>query len=434
MQAIGIDIGSSSIKGAVLDLDCGTLRHIEQIPFCEPAPGLPALHVEISPTEIVSRVSLVLRNLLAHAAADCDALYFCTQMGGLILTDAHGSAISNYLSWRDQRNTADGFQEKLRARLTEGLLRNLGNEFRPGGTINLLAWLANHQRLPTGPLIAMGLGDFVVSNLCESAPAAHPTAALGTLDLTRLDWCTEALDGLGIRNVRWPNLVDLRQPVGQIAIDGRHLDCYAAVGDHQCALAGAGLQERELSINVSTGSQVSERTASLRLGAGYQSRPFFDGSWLNTVTHLPAGRALNVLVDLLTALNPAPTATPEIWSRIVSAVGATPDTDLDVALSFFAGPAGDRGHIANIGIDNLTVGHLFRAAIKNMAVNYQNAARTIADGGKGNWDRIVFSGGLTRKFKSLPPLIAAKFGLPFRIAAATEETLQGLLALARRRC
>ena len=73
------------------------------------------------------------------------------------------------------------------------------------------------------------------------------------------------------------------------------------MGDHQAALAGAFLGERELSLNISTGSQASLFTPTWQPG-NYQTRPFFDGRFLNTITHIPAGRALNVLFKLLTEL------------------------------------------------------------------------------------------------------------------------------------
>ena len=55
----------------------------------------------------------------------------------------------------------------------------------------------------------------------------------------------------------------------------------------------------ELSINISTGSQVSRRTDRLEPGE-VQTRAYFHGDLLQTITHLPAGRSLNVLVRLLT--------------------------------------------------------------------------------------------------------------------------------------
>ena len=189
--------------------------------------------------------------------------------------------------------------------------------------------------------------------------------------------------------------------------------------------AGIGLELRELSVNVSTGSQVSMLTQRPQVGDGYQTRPFIDGRFLNTITHLPAGRALNVLIALLSEAAPG----VDLWPRIARAIEATPDTDLDVNLAFFSGPAGnDGGHIAKIGVQNLTLGHLFRGAVNNMAENYANAARKLGD--RSQWDKIVFSGGLAQKIEALRNRVTERIGLKARTSSETEETLRGLLKIA----
>ena len=60
---------------------------------------------------------------------------------------------------------------------------------------------------------------------------------------------------------------------------------------------------------------------------------------------------------------------------------------------------GDRGRIANIREDNCTVGHLFAAAFRAMAGNYAICADRLSPG--RDWQRIVFSGGLAKRFARL---------------------------------
>ena len=42
MRCIGIDIGSSSIKGGILNLESGLVEHTEKAAFPGQLPGLPA--------------------------------------------------------------------------------------------------------------------------------------------------------------------------------------------------------------------------------------------------------------------------------------------------------------------------------------------------------------------------------------------------------
>lgn len=434
MQAIGIDIGSSTVKGAILDLEGRTIGDVVQVPFPSGITGLPPLHFEVDPSAVVMQVETVARQLL-RLAPSCSKLLCATQMGGLVLVDGGRTPRTSYVSWRDQRvlggeGGKGSFFESLRSRLTEPLIRRLGNELRPGNPLTLLAWLADHRALPAGLLTAVGIGEYVLAKLCRAEPAFHVTQTAGMLDLTTRDWCYEATERLGLANIRWPKIVDLQHPIGEWNVDGTCLNCFAAVGDHPCALAGAGLERRELSINISTGSQVSVRTSDAQLGSDYQTRPYFNGEWLNTITHLPAGRSLNALVGLLTELAPIGYAeSSEVWDRISRAVENVPETDLTMSLAFFSGPAGDRGRIENISLENFTAGHLFRAAMNNMADNYVKAAGVLA--GTASWDRVLISGGLAQKLASLTRTIGDRLHLPFRVADGTEETLQGLLGLAR---
>ncbi|HUZ97160.1 MAG TPA: hypothetical protein VMU57_19830 [Edaphobacter sp.] len=102
--------------------------------------------------------------------------------------------------------------------------------------------------------------------------------------------------------------------------------------------------------------------------------------------------------------------------------------DLRAELYFFAGPFGDRGSISNIRGDNLTVGHLFRAAFNNMADTYHQCALRIWP--ERSWRNLVFSGGLAFKLEVLREIIRKRFQTDYRLAPCAEDTLLGLLALA----
>ena len=430
---IALDLGTSHIKGAVIDLERVALGHISLAPFPAALPGLPPFFVEIDPDQIVAAVRQVIRELLPHAP-HCAGIVMCGQMGGLVLTSERGQPLSNYISWRDQRlllpapGDEGTYFDRLVERLSPTDQRQLGREVRPGLPISYLYWLAVENRLPPAGAIAATLTDFVCANLCGSPPAMHLTQAVGALNLETLDWHHSAFAALGLEAVRWPRLLDVREAVGQFEMDGAALPCYAAVGDHQGALAGVSLGYEELSVNISTGSQVGLLTAALELG-DYQTRPYFDSRFINTLTHIPAGRALNVLLNLLTELAAAQQVElADPWPFIEQASSAAANTDLSVDLAFFPSPVGERGAIRNINEANLTVGQLFYAAFRNMADNYYSCALRLSP--TKAWRTLVFSGGLAQKPAMLRQLVAARLPGEVRVCSTTEETLLGLLAIA----
>ncbi len=440
MRCIGIDVGSSTIKGCVLDLVSQTVEHVHQRAFPSPLSGLPSGHFEISPID-VRNATLDLLDQLISVAPESRAIFWCGQMGGVVLVDSRGNPLSNYLSWRDQRTLQvpnapahkPSFVDAIRERWSTATLVELGNELQPGSTSSLLYWLQQNKELPKSFSFAT-IADFVVGQLCQVKPAWDATQAIGLLNVAARSWHLDAFEKMGIPFESLPNLA--RQtghpkqwtPVGIHRRFGREIPCFASIGDQPCALFGIGLQENELSINVSTGSQVSLRTKDFRPG-NYQSRCFVGGGYLNTITHLPAGRSLNTLIDLISEvwLRRGGQAS-DAWQYVVEAVDNCPQTDLRVSLSFFAGPTGNNGSISGITTENLSVGALFLAAFESMADNYQLCAKRIL--GNDEPVQLVLSGGLPRTVPRLRQLIAGRFPIPCRQFAEDEETLLGLLKIA----
>ena len=454
MSFIGIDLGTSFIKGAVLNPDTLTVEHVHRVPFPDPLPGLPPLHREFDPNAVLAATRSLLAELLPLAGL-CEGIVMCSQMHGLVFTTARGEPASNLTTWQDQRvlephpSGRGTCFDVMAGRISAEQIRQLGNELRPGQPVGVLFWLAEQGRLPGPDLFLASLPDFVLANLCGTEPTTETTNAMahGALNLETLDWHYEVLAGLGLDRLRWPRIRRHGEVVGHLkveprhfGVDGKSVPCYTPVGDYQCALTGALLQAGELSLNISTGSQVSMLASSLEFG-DFQTRPFFDGRFLKGVTHIPAGRALSALVKLLSELAEAQAhagreaggpggraVLADPWPYIARAAATAGPTTLQVNLAFFASSCGDRGAITNIREEELTVGHLFRAAFQNMADNYYACALRLSP--ERSWRNLVFSGGLAQKIEVLRALICEKFGVPHRMCPTTEDTMLGLLALA----
>lgn len=208
----------------------------------------------------------------------------------------------------------------------------------------------------------------------------------------------------------------------------RLLPVFAPVGDYHCSQAGALLEDGEISINISTGSAVIQLARGCEFGE-FQTRPWFDGRFLKTITHIPAGRALNALVRLLSELAEAQgVALRDPWEYIVAQAAEAPPSSLRVNPAFYFSAMGDRGSITDAREENLRVGPLFRAAFEGMADNYAQCATRISPA--RDWSRLVFSGGLALKTPLLRRLICDRLGAEHRLAISDEDTLLGLLALA----
>lgn len=431
MRCLALDVGSTSIKGAVLDLARGAVESTVSRPFPAPIGGLASGWFEVSLSAVEREVEHALDALLAFAP-DANRLYCSGQMGGIVVIDASGRPASHYISWRDQRTlesrgSGGTYLDAVRRCWGDDVLASLGNELQPGSTTGLLFWLARHGRLPAGATFAT-IADFLLARRCGVKPTMHVTHAVGMLDHRTGDWHRAAFDRLHLGEIRFPESTDRIAPIGQFSLRGQTLEVFGSFGDQQCALRGAGLRPEELSLNISTGSQVSRRTQTFSPGR-YQTRRYFDGEFLDTITHLPAGRSLNVLVDLLTELAVAEgLAVSNAWDTIVRKAAEVDATNLEVDLAFFAGPLGSTGGIRSVTTENLTVGQLFFAAFRSMAENYAKCAEWLDH--HRAWKSVVLSGGLAQSIPQLRRMIQGRFHMPLRETNG-DETLLGLLDIAR---
>jgi sugar (pentulose or hexulose) kinase len=420
MSFLGVDLGTSFLKGAVLDLEQRQVTQVIRKPFPEPIWNGDPFVCEFDPEAILIAFQSLIDEL-ALLAPDCEGIVVCAQMHGLVLMNRHRQVVSNCITWRDQRATTQhpsgsgSYFDAILAHTTPQEVRQLGNELEPGRPLCFLFWLQEQGKLTPGS-IPISLPDFVISAMSGETPGVDATnaSAYGAFNLETSDWHQGVISKLGLDGLAWPGVRKQGEVAGHLRVGSRRIPCYAPVGDAPAALAGSLLKGDELSLNIATGAQVSRVTDQLCLG-DYQTRPYFDGQFLNTLSYPPAGRALNVVVALLTELASAQhVALPDPWQYITKAVDKVTDTDLQVDPNFFPSPDGTCGKIDRIRADNLNVGHVFRAAFRSMADSYYRCALRLWPDKK--WKNLVLSGGLACRMQALREEIQKRFASDYRLS------------------
>ncbi len=360
MRLAAVDLGASFVKSALLDTETLTVSRVERVPFPPFAGGLPPGRREVPVATILEIVKKQLDRLLADEP-DCGGIVSCGQMHGLVLTDKQRNPLTPFISWMDERSFS---------------LQGTAS----GSTAAILFSLAQSKQLPEGAT-PHSLSDFILVHLCGSEAACEPTMAsgFGLFDAQRSGWRADEIERLGLNPLAWPRIASYREPTGHYrSASGKKVPVYASLGDQQCALLGSLLKPGELSVNVSTGAQVS--LLSERFVPGdREARSYFDGLFLNTVTHLPSGRTLNPRVDRLGG-----------WEA-----------------------AEQTGEL--------------REAYEELAGSYHAAAQKL--GKPASWKRLVFSGGLIVKSRLLQQTVRKRFGLEARVSPTGEDTLFGLLLI-----
>ena len=430
-QYLVLDIGGTFLKAALADVDRGALygvrrrdgANLQQTsfgPWC------------LNPVELMSEVRTTVQEL-SREVSEISGILVTGQMHGWVITDEDLHPLTDVVTWRDDfAAIVNGVEvpavEQLRQELSMTVLKSLGNELRTGLPISSLYARKTRGMLPEHGVVH-SLISFVAHGLVGKLGAhiMHGTdaAAHGLMNVAESTWDSGAVDTFQTKNLRLPEISRDVIQIGEDALLG--CPVYTAIGDQQASLLGVQLGPRQVSLNIATGSQVS--VVSEKPLDSFQCRPYFAGTYLSTVTHIPAGRALNCLVSLVSELSEY--GTDAVWQKISEMVNECKESDLEIDLSFFDSATGSRGFISNICETNLSVGNIFRAAIEQMADTYHSYVQQISD--HDEYDEIVLSGGLTTRFSPLRESIALRFPHKRIIDFKGEDaSLQGLYYLCQK--
>ncbi len=251
-----LDIGSTNIKWRT-----GGENVIHRTAF--PPPVMEeAPRFEVDPDAIARIVTRIMDEISPSR------VFFAVQMHGYVLL-RKGSAVSNYISWRDERGANFSPDFTLTSEYGVGLKPNLPR-------LSLLAPHVQADELCT-------LGSYLV-RLLTGCNRTHITDAAAT----------------GFYNVvrGTADKAPFRLPEATCAVEcaGEYRGCkvYTPVGDMQAAVFGGteGYDaERYYLLNLGTAGQMC--AVSYRFVTGdFESRPYFHGKTLCTVTRLPGGASL----------------------------------------------------------------------------------------------------------------------------------------------
>lgn len=424
-----IDLGASFVKSALVDIEGATIRDISRTSFPpfvrNRAPGVR----EVDLPQVADRFFGALDRLL-QLEPRCEGVLISTQMHGFVLMNREGTPASDFISWQDTRSLGhvpdqSSSFEAFEARIPDRA--RIGNEVGPGHAASVL-FSMSRDGMVLDDVIPVPLPVALLMERLGAAPTADETlaASFGAWDVHRSKWDQALIDALGLGLIQWPRVTVWNEIVAEIEHAGRSIPIYSPVGDQQAALLGSFLSPAELSINIGTGSQVSILSGEPIPGQ-FKVRPHLGNGFIATVTHIPAGRALNVLASLFArqgeSLN-------ETWEEIGRAVEGVTETDLSIDLAFFPSAFGDRGRMENISETNLALGHMFLAAYENMANNYRKAALQLRSD-KEDWGSLVLSGGMAHRNDRLRRIISQRLERRYRLSSSPDETLTGLSVLAQ---
>jgi xylulokinase len=265
---LGIDLGTSSVKVVVVDLDGGLIAQTGAgYPVTSPHPGWS----ESDPHAWLSSTTTAVRAAVAQAGASVVAIGFSGQMHGVVAADRTGAPLRPALLWSDGRASA---QLAAYRRLPAQARVRLANPLSPGMAGPQLAWVKQHEAgVYEATRWALSPKDWLRGRLTGQF-ATEPSDASATLmyDLVNDSWDLEVLDVLGLDADKLaPVLPSSAHPAGALSAAGAQLlgldpgiPVAAGAADTAAAALGSRLVEPDTAqLTVGTGAQVVRPVAAL---------------------------------------------------------------------------------------------------------------------------------------------------------------------------
>lgn len=421
--SLGIDIGTTTISAVVLNLtartqaDAYTLLNDSQVDTGED------YRREQDAELLAGKVERLVASIL-KSYPSIGSIGFTGQMHGIVYIDRQGRAVSNLITWQDERANQPAPSGQTYCREMEE---------RTGRPVAAGYGLATHYtNLKTGlvPCEAVTLCtimDYAVMRLTGRAkPLIHASnaASFGFYDAGRGGFDTAALAALGVDAAFLPEVTGDCAAAGQF----QGIPVTVALGDNQASFLGSVRdEEKSVLVNYGTGSQVSMVTRHTAHEAPLELRPYTQGRYLLSGSALCGGRAYALLERFFRAYIEAcggeAKSQYEVMNRLAEEARRTGAT-LRVKTTF-CGTRQEpslRGGMADIGEENFTPGQMIAGVLNGMAEELYDMYRAA---GRGGAQILVASGNAVQKNPVLREILSEKFGMALKIPRFKEEAALG---------
>jgi xylulokinase len=367
---LGIDLGTSSLKALVLDVDGSIVgTGSATYPLLTPQPGW----AEADPEAWWEAAAIAVAQAAGGHASEIAAIGLSGQMHGVVLSDEQGHALRPAILWADSRTRR---QLATYSELRPELFRKLANPVATGMAGPTLLWLREHERpLYRQAQWALQPKDWLRLRLVHEA-ATEPSDASGTLlyDMTTDYWAKDLLDELDLR-------LDFLAPIREsveicgilTAVAAEHLGVRpnlpvvgGAADAAAAAIAGGLIDPGPVQLTIGSGAQVvapRDRLAIDPTGRTHLYRAAAPDRWYAMAAMQNAGIALEWVRAMLRAS----------WDEVYDeAFAVTPGAEGLLFLPYLTGertPYFDseaRGAWIGLRLAH-TRSHLLRAALEGVA-------------------------------------------------------------------
>lgn len=475
MKAIGLDIGTTTVCGVLVDAKTGELLDAKTLSNDSAIKSEHTYERIQDADKILAKCKNILEEYLSEQE-DIVSIGVTGQMHGIVYVDENGVAVSPLYTWQDGRgdlccpDIQNDIQKKLTVADSE-TVENIdnGNKVADNAEVaklgnGAITYAAELSKI-TGYHMASGFGlttnyyntkhglvpekaksfctipDYVAMSLAgEKRPKMHQTmaASLGLYNMKAGDFDRTAVEKAGMNPELLPEVATTSTLCGAYIADMEKYPAYAgktipvavAFGDNQASFLGSVNQDCKVLLNVGTGGQVSVYSEELIKADGIECRPYLKGSYLMAGSSLCGGYSYNLV--------------KRFFEEIYALAGVDCPKDIYSIMNRIAGEAAEKektltvdtrfngsrenpaltGSITGLTVDTFHPGDLAYGVLRGLCEELYQFYNVLPENLKDG-SHFVGSGNGIRKNPLLQKIASDRFRMKLRIPKYAEEAAYG---------
>jgi sedoheptulokinase len=440
---IGIDIGSTSTKGVLYDVESKEVLRLESNSLRPIIQGLPEGRYEEAPEPLREAAYDIIEKLANYATTfshQVKAICFTGQMHGGLLVDEKLKPLTNFVTWQDKRGDESiggkPLAQSIRERINVSEREGIGTEIHTGFLgVTAASWKREGKLTENARII--GIYDWIASSIVGrlvSDPSS--VAAWGLYNIKEKRVSLEAVEACGIASL--PEIIDVGEVIGPISPIGPigHINELAdavfvsGMGDTQASYIGSGCKPDEILLNCGTGSQLMIETDTFGRYWGTDTRYLGAGKYLIVAPTLAGGKAYAILadffIDVLQSFDIDVSDRDSIYERM-NELARSSSNGINFS-PFFLGSRthgeSERASIRGVDANNFTASSITRALIEGMIAEVKEPYDTLPEELRKH-TALLASGNGMRRNAALRSVAENAFGLPLRLSNFEEEAALG---------
>ena len=410
MKAIGIDIGTTSVCGVLIDAETGKM-----VNSCtKNSNAFIATDNEWEKIQSVEKIMSAAMDIMdGFMDKDVAVIGVTGQMHGIVYTDKDGNAVSPLYIWQDERGNLP-YKHTTYAKYL--------NSFSGYGNVTDFYNRENGIR-PDKAVSYCTIHDYFVMRICGlKRPLMHASdaASFGCYDVKE-------------NKFNYDCNVDITADYN-IAGTYKGVPVSVAIGDNQASIFSTLADEDSVLLNIGTGSQVSIISDVPIVADNIETRPYFEGKYLLVGSALCGGRAYSLLKNFYSEVLGYSQRVDDdtVYSMMNQMLKKAESTSLHVDTRF----AGTRknpeicGGISGITTENFHPSNLTLGVLEGIATELYGMYQLMGSGKSG----IVGSGNGIRKNPALVRTFERMFSSNMKVPMHLEEAAFGAALFALVSC